>query len=67
MGSPLGFQYVGDDSNDEVSDPFCILLFFVFNSFDSAICLNDRQDLILVCIVDQQFFFLANSLQLWQV
>jgi hypothetical protein len=34
---------------------FIIAAFFVFDSFDDTICFSDRQDLVLVCTVDQQF------------
>ncbi len=52
-------------SNHNISSPFRhVGHFFVFNSFDDAICFRDQQGFVPICIVDQQLI-LTDFLQSW--
>jgi hypothetical protein len=53
---PLAFLYVCGNGNHDIGGPFRHFgHFFVLNSFDGTICLNDQQDLVPILIVDQHF------------
>ncbi len=54
--SPLDFLNGSSDSNYERRHPFHHLSYFSsFNCFDDTVCLTNQQDLVTICIVDQQF------------
>ncbi len=54
---PPDLLYVGGNSKHDVGIPFHHFgYFFVFNSFRDIICLNDRQGLDSIRVVDQQFY-----------
>jgi hypothetical protein len=55
--SPPDFLTLGGNSSHNVDSPFCHFgYFFIFNSFDDTVCLNDPQGLVPVHIVNQLLY-----------
>jgi hypothetical protein len=55
--SPPDFHTLAGNSSHNVESPFCHFdRFFILNSFDDTVCLNDLQGVVPVHIVNQMLY-----------